>query len=45
MHPLQVADLCAVGQRDDLAGGAGSGRAAGAVQVILVILRRVELHD
>ena len=32
-------------QRDDLAGGAGSGRAAGAVQVVLVILRRVELHD
>jgi hypothetical protein len=45
VHPLQFADLPALGERDDLAGGAGPGRAPGAVQVVLVILWRVELHD
>jgi hypothetical protein len=44
MHPLQVTDLSALRQRDDLAGGAGPGRAAGTVQVVLVILWRVELN-
>jgi hypothetical protein len=45
VHSLQVAELPALDERDDLAGGACSRRATGAVQVVLVVLRRVELHD
>jgi hypothetical protein len=45
VHPLQVAELPALDERDDLAGGACPRRATGAVQVVLVVLRRVELHD
>jgi hypothetical protein len=45
VHPQQVANLGALGQGDDLAGGAGPGRATGAVPVVLVILGRVELDD
>src|SRR6202011_750486 len=45
VQPLEVTDLAALHQRDNHAGGPGPGRAAGAVQVILVVVRRVELHD
>ena len=45
VQPLKVADLAALNQRDDHAGGAGPGRTAGAVQVVLVVVRRVEVHD
>jgi hypothetical protein len=45
VHPLQIADLSALDQRDDLAGGASTRCAAAAVQVVFVVFRRVELHD
>jgi hypothetical protein len=45
VHPLQVTELPAVDERDNPAGGAGPRRATGAVQVVLVVLRRVELYD
>jgi hypothetical protein len=45
VQPLKVADLAALHQRDDHAGGPGAGRTARAVQVVLVVVRRVEVHD
>ena len=45
VQPLKVADLAALHQRDDHAGGPSPGRAARAVQVVLMVVRRVELHD
>ena len=45
VHPLQVAEMPALDERNDLAGGTCSRRATGAVQVVLVVLWRVELHD
>ena len=45
VQPLKFTDLAVLHQRDDHAGGSGPGRAAGAVQVILVVVRRVELND
>ena len=41
---LDLAHLGPLGQRDDPAGGPGPGGAARTVQVVLVIVRRVELH-
>jgi hypothetical protein len=45
VQPLNLADLAGLGQRDDHSGRAGPGGAARAVQVVLVVVRRVELHD
>jgi hypothetical protein len=45
LQPLKFAELAALHQRDDHAGGPGAGRPARAVQVVLVVVRRVELHD
>src|ERR1019366_4439264 len=45
VQPLEFTDLAALHQRDDHAGGPGAGRAARAVQVVLVVVGRVELHD
>ena len=45
MQPPKLAQLAALHQRDDHSGGAGPGRATRTVQVILVVVRRVELHD
>ena len=44
-HPLVVADLVGQDERHDGAGVAGTGGAAGAVQVVLVVRRRVVVHD
>jgi len=44
VQPLKITDLTAFHQRDDHAGRPGPGRAARAVQVILMVVRRVELH-
>src|SRR5580704_14814990 len=43
VQPLKLTDLAAFHQRDDHAGLPGPGRAARAVQVVLVVVRRVEL--
>src|SRR5712692_5663635 len=40
-----VADLGRIDQRQDRPGGARAGRAAGSVQIVLVIVRRIEVHD
>src|SRR6266851_2663951 len=45
VQPLDVRNLRVLGQGDDHAGGSGPGRATGAVQVVLVIVRRVEVND
>ena len=44
VQPLKLTDLAALHQRDDQAGGPRPGRSAGAVQVVLVVVRRVELN-
>ena len=43
VQPLKFTDLAAFHQRDDHAGLPGPGRAARAVQVVLMVVRRVEL--
>src|SRR3984893_7842450 len=45
VQPLDVRNLRVLGQRDDHAGGSGPGRATGAVQVVLVIVWRIEVND
>jgi len=45
VQPLKVADLAVLHQRDDHACGASPGRTTRAVQVVLMVVRRVELHD
>jgi hypothetical protein len=44
MQPLDLPDLVAQCQRDHQAGSTGPGGAAGPVQVILVIIGRIEVH-
>ena len=45
LQPLQIADLPALGERDDHARRPGPGRAPRAVQVILGVGRRIVLYD
>jgi hypothetical protein len=45
VHALQFANLPALGQRDDHSSRSGPGSAARAVQVVLMVVRRVEVHD
>ena len=45
VQPPELAELAALHQRDDHAGGAGPCRPARTVQIVLVVVRRVELHD
>jgi hypothetical protein len=45
VQPLKIADLPTLGERDDHARCPGPCRAAGAVQVILRVVRRIVLYD
>jgi hypothetical protein len=45
VQPLHFPDLPALDERDDLSGRPGPSGTPGTVQVVLVVVGRVELHD